>query len=592
MDNKLAVCENKIYMMAVKVIMITVKVIGIILMAYLFFLSIFSTSVRSVRNYGTAENPQWGRYTYFLPDSWLKHVLIVMIVIGALWLVGRRKTSGRGQKGNRFAPEVICGIYFLAVLLYVLNTQLLPKSDPAGLLRIAEEILNQDFHEFEKEGYMYRYPYQSGFVFLCMGAVKLFGTKAYLALQAVNAAALAVFFYLLGKLAALLWGYHKKQVSFFLVICMAGSLPLLMYATFVYGNLPGMALSVAAVYCGELFLKERKKSSLICACVCIAMAIVLKSNCLIPFLAMLIIFIWDILKNKKKSSFLAVLCMLGCYVLVNQAAVFTMEGITGYKLSEGMPKTALIAMGLEESAAGPGTENGESNRIYEENNYDYKATDAAAKEKIFSRLGQYIKNPAAGISFFARKQALQCNEPTFQAFSISEGRESAITIPGWLACIILGRGSLYLAEIMNVVHTLILFGVCVYIFTFNIKDRNLNELVFLIIFIGAFLFQLFYEAKSQYMLIFFFMLLPYAFRGYQMSVSGLNKLRKRENQVKIIDFIKNNAVKIGVTAVVVCMAVAAGAATGLFAHTICLQSSGELLEEYEEVICTKENPNG
>lgn len=594
MDNKLAVKINKICM-------VTVKAIGMILMAYLFLLSIFSTSVRSVRNFGTAENPQWGRYTYFLPDNPLKHVIWIVLVIV---IFGLAKAYGikrkREQKGNshggrwkKYAPEVICGVYFLIVLLYILNTRLLPKSDPAGLLRIAEEILNGDFHEFEKEGYMYRYPYQSGFVFLCMAAVKLFGAQAFLALQVVNAVAITIFFYLLGRLAMIWWGYDRSQAAGFILISMAGSLPLLLYVTFIYGNLPGMALSTAAIYFQQLFLKERKAVRIFEAAVCISLAVVLKSNCLIPLVAMVIVLGWEGLTGKeKRSSIMAIFCILVCYIAVNQATLFCMEKVTGKELSGGIPKTALISMGLEEGAAGPGTENGTSNRIYEENGYDSKTADEVSKEKIASSMKQYMKNPPSLISFFARKMALQCNEPTFQCFSITGGRESTVSVPVWLDFLIAGKGSLYLAEIMNGMHAIILFGVCVCIFSTNVKKQSLDELIFLIIFIGAFIFQIFYEAKSQYMLIFFFMLLPYAVQGYRVLLRNLVKSGKEAGRSIAVDFVKENKMKVGIVSGAVCLIVAAGIWTGLFEHTICLQSSAEQLEEYYEAVQTRENPNG
>lgn len=600
MDNKLADSINKICM-------VTVKVIGMLLILYLFLLSLFSTSVRSVRNYGTAENPQWGRYTYFLQDNPIVNIAWIALVAVILFLTVTYSAARKADKGIKtrhndnsrkkcrglatlISPEVICGFYFVIVLLYILNTRLLPKSDPAGLLRIAEEILNQDFHEFEKEGYMYRYPYQSGFVFLCIGAVRFFGTEAYLVLQIVNALSLTMFFYLLGKLEELWWGYTKTQTIFFILAGMICAIPLFLYVTFIYGNLPGMALALLAVYLLELFLKKRKITDLLGSSFCIAAAITLKSNCLIFLVAVLIILIWDILKGKeKKSSLLAIICILTCYIVINQGTLSCMEKITGKELSGGIPKTALIAMGLEEGMAGPGTENGSSNRIYEENGYDSKAADIAAREKIIASMKRFVKEPASLVSFFARKMALQCNEPTFQAFSVSGGRESGITIPKWLNSLIAGKGSLHLAKIMNRIHTVILFGICVYIFFMDVKKKNLDEFVFLITFIGAFIFQMFYEAKSQYMLIFFFVMLPYAARGYCILTE---KPGNQEKKSITVEFIKYNKVRAGIGMATVCLAVVLGISTGLFAHTICLQSSDELLREYNEVIAVRENPNG
>ena len=133
---------------------------------------------------------------------------------------------------------------------------------------------------------------------------------------------------------------------------------------------------------------------------------------------------------------------------------------------------------------------------------------------------------------------------------------------------------------------------CVCVFFADVKGQSLDELIFLIIFIGAFLFQIFYEAKSQYMLIFFFMLFPYAAQGYRVLLRNLIKSGKKSGRSIAVDFVKENKMKVGIAAGAVCLIVAAGICTELFEHTICLQSSAEQLEEYYEVVQTRENPNG
>lgn len=94
------------------------------------------------------------------------------------------------------------------------------------------------------------------------------------------------------------------------------------------------------------------------------------------------------------------------------------------------------------------------------------------------------------------------------------------------------------------------------------------------------------------MLIFFFMLLPYAVQGYRVLLRNLVKSGKRAGRSVAAGFVKENKMKVGIASGAVCLIVAAGIWTGLFEHTICLQSSAEQLEEYYEVVQTRENPNG
>lgn len=46
------------------------------------------------------------------------------------------------------------------------------------------------------------------------------------------------------------------------------------------------------------------------------------------------------------------------------------------------------------------------------------------------------------------------------------------------------------------------------------KGYNISRIIGLIIFLGGFIFQLFWEAKSSYALMYFVMLIPYAVIGY------------------------------------------------------------------------------
>ncbi len=94
------------------------------------------------------------------------------------------------------------------------------------------------------------------------------------------------------------------------------------------------------------------------------------------------------------------------------------------------------------------------------------------------------------------------------------------------------------------------------------------------------------------MLIFFFMQLPYSVQGYRGLLRSQIKSGRKAGGSITVDFIKKNKIKVGIVSGAVCLIVAAGIWTGLFEHTICLQSGAEQLEEYYEAVQTRENPNG
>lgn len=573
----------------------SVKIIGMVIIFYLFTLSIFSTSIRSVRNYsGNMQEQQWGRYIYFLADSPLKHIILLMFLVGVLVAIRFLGFQNKyWQKRKTYKQQVaVCIIYFCLLLFYILNTQFYPKSDPSKMLRIADEIMNHDYHEFLREGYLYRYPYQSGFILYCMIFLKVFRQSAFVVLQIMNAIGLSVMFYLIGRCMKLMWGINERQVAYATAVCMLCSLPLFFYTTFIYGNLPGMAFSVAAIWLELLFLKKRNFITIFASSICIAIAIVMKSNCSIFLIAMYIILLLDMLQSEKRKLSLAacILMPLLCFIL-NTGTLLIMERMTGQELSKGMPKSAFIMMGLEEGSTAPGTENGSSNRIFEKNSFEYGATDAAAKEEIYESLKNYVKNIEQGINFFGRKQAAQCNEPTFQCFSITTDRETKIAVPKWIQYMISGEGSLWLTEILNIIQTMILFGTCAYIVSFKTEKRNFKDLIFLLIFIGGFIFQLLWEAKSQYMLIFFFILLPYAVQGYRILTDKFFQLFCIIKDKKVIAKQKRTYA-IAIFATLLCIILGGFfMQTKAFGYIIAIRSEEEVLREYFEVVESIQNKN-
>ena len=86
---------------------------------------------------------------------------------------------------------------------------------------------------------------------------------------------------------------------------------------------------------------------------------------------------------------------------------------------------------------------------------------------------------------------------------------------------------------MNILQTLILFGTIMYILI-DSKKIKFKELIFAIIFIGGFVFHLIWEAKCQYTITYFVLLIPYSIVGYkktsekilQIYNKSLEKLKK------------------------------------------------------------------
>lgn len=486
--------------------------------------------------------------TFNIADSPLRH-LLVFLALTAVLLVGRKMARALGERGRmkdhaRYREAVFWGLTFLTIAVgtaYVLMTKLHPSSDPAKVFAIAMQWREGDFSAFEVEGYLFRYPFQAGIVLFFYLLSFLFGVDNFVGPQLVNVLCLAVIYGLLVKLFCLfsaLGGEEEakgRQTAVYLGVCIW--VPLAFYVTYLYGILPGMALSLGAIYFAGRYLLTRRYRYIAAASLCMGLATVIKMNCLIYLIAIACFLVCDAVgwflssENRKffkgTVSLLFIVCMGLSVALCTQAGSRLVERITGQELGEGEVMLAWVVMGMQEAPLGPGGYNGYNSEVFTENHYDpEKVTEACLEdlEKIVTRMSE---NPLdEGLPFLARKTAFQWNDPTFICLDRTRGRKSDAEIPLWLNSLIAGRGSVGLSVCLNYMQTWILFGVLLFL-VLRWQRGNLYELMGAVIFLGGWLFHMFWESSASYTIPYFLLLVPYAVSGMAEWAAFLERMAKR-----------------------------------------------------------------
>lgn len=581
----------------------------------LFLHSIFSTSFvgRLILEDGTHQER-----TLNIADSPLRHLLVFVVLTAALLLGrklwrsfserknGQEDLHGSKEAGLLWGNAVFWGMTLLTVILaasYVGMTQLYPGSDPAKVYEIVMQWRQGDFSSFEEGAYLFCYPFQSGIVLYFYLLSFLFGEGNYVALQLVNVAYLAVIYGLLTKLSGLFGvsakegtqGFEKKgkglQTTVYLGLLIW--VPLSFYVTYLYGILPGMALSLGAVYFAQQYLAKRRYRYIAAASLCMGSATVIKMNCLIYLIAIACFLVYDaislwFLSGEKKwkegaVSLLFIVCMGLGVGICTQASNAVVERIAGRDLPEGEVMLSWVVMGMQEAPLGPGGYNGYIGNVFTEYHYDTElVTQASAEElrKIVTRMLEYPVDE--GIPFLARKTAFQWNDPTFICLDRTRGRKGGVGMPGWLKSVIEGRGSVRLSILLNYMQTLIFLGMLLYLFL-RWKKGSLYELMGAVVFLGGYLFHMFWESSASYTIPYFVLLIPYAVCGMAEWAAflerGVERLRRagRESAGKTEEASgqMGRSVVIGrvLTAAVVvvfCLLVLAFTRTNLFHRTLAL----------------------
>lgn len=586
-----------------------IRILLLLITAGLCLQSMYSTSfIGQITN----EDGNLQERTLNIADYPWKHLLVFLAftVLAVLFYRGYgmlkeyacNRTDERRSRQDRAAVQTqgertgvndrmlwICSSVVLVIgTIWIVATQLAPGSDPAKVYSIAMQWRRGDFSSYAEGGYLFRYPFQSGIILFYYLLSFVFGMENYIGLQFVNLAALVAVYVLLAKLAALFWKRDRKlPVMVYIVLILW--VPLAFYITYLYGILPGMALSLGAVYCAARYIDTAKYRYILPACICMGLATVIKMNCLIYLIAIACFLLYHALDaalfNHKGLrtqwiASLAVIALMGLSVAgCNKAAEQYVEHLSGYEAGDGETMLSWVVMGLQETPLGPGGYSGYIAEIFLRYEYDtdkIKEASMADIRKIVKRMSENIVDD--GITFFARKNAFQWNDPTFISLDRTRGRSSAVDVPEFAVSLIEGRGSVVLSIILNYMQTLLLAGVLLYLL-FSRHSRNLYELMGAVVFLGGYLFHFVWESSASYTIPYFVILIPYGVKGladwirYTAGLSGAGEAYKNSLS-GIRESVKRNRTAIA-CGIVLLLLFALFARTNLFGRTIALDDGEE-----------------
>lgn len=214
---------------------------------------------------------------------------------------------------------------------------------------------------------------------------------------------------------------------------------------------------------------------------------------------MVIFILFDIILNKKYTSIILLILFVPAYFASSFIPNIIIKNITGIELGKGIPMIAYVEMGLQDSDVAPGWYNGYNWSVYENNNGDYDLANTQAKNDLKNTLFNYITHPSEFIDFLYRKTVSQWCNPDFQGTWVTRHSSFYIQSELWY-------------QIFNVFESTVLLGTLAYIY-FTGRHMKLHRLLLPTIFIGGFIFHLFWEAKSQYTITYFVLLIPYCAKG-------------------------------------------------------------------------------
>lgn len=193
-----------------------------------------------------------------------------------------------------------------------------------------------------------------------------------------------------------------------------------------------------------------------------------------------------------------------------------MEKLTGCPLDNGLTSLCWVAMGLRnDSKRGPGWFSSYTMDVYFTSNMNPEVQNAMALDCISGILQGFLMNPKSMLQFFAKKNASQWSDGTFQSVILNARMfHSDASSPEWLVSFLNAQGPSVLSCMMNVLQTVIYGGLVLWAWVPTMEDHEPQEELLAVILLGGFVFHTVWEAKCQYTLPYYVLVIPLAVLGY------------------------------------------------------------------------------
>lgn len=384
-------------------------------------------------------------------------------------------------------------------------------NDALQLDEIMQAFSRGDYSSLQEGGYLFVYPFQVTYVLIGQVLQALCGPSNYLVYQLLNVVSILCNLYFLYQITWEL--FHDRRVCAVMQLLSMGCWFYYVFATFIYADLWSFAVQSAAFLLEIRYLNRRRLRDIIGAGICIAAATLLKTNCYVALIAMILILLMDVVNvavsvaagtaasgnagasgntagtaaaenagafenaaaenagasgNAGALILRAVLLGVMFVVLTKgaQSAVNlgTARAAGIEKMPEGVPSAAYFAMGMEETEGKYGWYNGRNVGLFRDAGYDREQTVLNARETMKASIGEFQNSKRYLIRFYAGKFLSQWGDPTCVSMrEMEETRRHTGELPKLADSLIFGTGSRILQWGMNVTHSLIYLGLTIYL---------------------------------------------------------------------------------------------------------------------------------
>lgn len=458
-------CCNIIYRLGLNIVMLLTLLLSMLLFAGSFLTTCYADNMETQQVLLRPDNPLW---------NLLELAGFGLLFCGCLYLYEKI-----GEKFRRGLLVFTLTFVFGLGILLILFGRTVPAADALSVYNAAAEwILGNTDIIHPTVSYLSYYPQQIGlmaFLELLLRIWNLTGLSVpawhFIKLVYVCLLCGAVWFQYLSL--QYLWPENYKKISCCYLVLVCCNLPMIMYSSFVYGEIPSFAALSVGCYLllrllgsgspGGSYRDNVSPGGSSRDCVSrsdapsvtaydyvprmlrqilftgfgsilfLTLSVMLRKNSLIPVIAVLLVLLFEALRFGR--SVRSRLCLLGIAVCLAVTSVGILplvqkcyEKKAGNTLSSGVTAMSYLAMGMQEASRGCGWYNGFNIDTYDTAGMDTAIANEISRLAIDESLTYFREHPGYTADFYLHKHLSQWADGTYasrQATLATYGGRSA-----------------------------------------------------------------------------------------------------------------------------------------------------------------------
>lgn len=517
---------QKLYKLSLNIVKILTLLLAVLLFTGAFLTTCYADNMETQQVLLRLDNPLW---------NLLGIAGYLLLFAGCLYLFRRA-----GRKFRRGLLTFTLGLILCLGIVLILFGRTVPAADAMSVYNAALEWIqgNRDVIH-PTASYLSYYPQQIGlmaFLELLLQIWRLIGISApawhFIKLFYVCLLCVAVLFQYLSL--KYLWQEHWEQISCCYLVMVCCNLPMIMYTSFVYGEIPSFAaMSVGLYLLLRLLASDTIRIPAAAGSILfLTLSVMLRKNSLILIIAVLLVLLFEALRSGRSTKARLGLAAVCVCLAVTSVSILPLvqkcyEAKAHNTLSSGVTAMSYFAMGMQEASRGCGWYNGFNIDTYDAAGMDSDTANELSRQAIDERMAYFREHPGYAVNFYLHKHLSQWADGTYAS------RQATLAAYGGRSSFFqeIYDGSLSSAYIAwcNAWQNVLYLGMLLFCMApfFRCHRQRQNDRLYiytgLIAVLGGFLFHILWEANSRYIFLYSLLLMPYCAAGIHTFLSNLHK---------------------------------------------------------------------